>query len=81
MDECNESFQQLLNEEKLKNVSVLVYGNKADLENCLEPDIIIEKLKMNDITGRDWAIYACSALKGTGVKDGIKWLFEKLSEQ
>ena len=81
MDECNESFQQLLNEEKLKNVSVLVYGNKADLENCLEPDTIIEKLKMNDIRGRDWAIYACSALKGTGVKDGIKWLFEKLSEK
>ena len=35
---------------------------------------------MCDIIGRDWAIYDCSALKGVGVKDGIKWLFEKLSE-
>ena len=49
--ECNESFQQLLNE---------------------------EKLNMNDITGRDWSLYACSALKGTGVVDGIKWIFDKL---
>ena len=79
--ECNESFQELLKEEKLKNVPVLAFGNKADLKNCLGPDEIIEKLNMNDITGRDWSLYACSALKGTGVKDGIKWNFEKLSEK
>ena len=78
--ECNESFQTLLKDEKLKSVPVLAYGNKADLENCLGPDEIIEKLEMNDITGRDWSLYACSALKGTGVKDGIKWLLEKLSQ-
>ena len=78
--ECNESFQALLKDEKLLKVPVLTYGNKADLKNCLEPDEIIEKLQMNDITGRDWSLYACSALKGIGVKDGIKWLLEKLSQ-
>ena len=78
--ECNDSFQELLKEEKLKGVPVLAYGNKADLQNCLGPDEIIEKLNMNDITGRDWSIYACSALKGNGVKDGIKWIFEKIGE-
>ena len=78
--ECNDSFQELLNEEKLKNIPVLVYANKADLQGCLGPDEIIEKLNMNDIIGRDWSIYACSALKGTGVKDGIKWIFEKIGE-
>ena len=77
--ECNESFQSLLKEEKLKNIPVLAYGNKADLPSCLGPEEIIEKLEMNDITGRDWSLYSCSALKGTGVKDGIKWLLEKLS--
>jgi len=79
--ECNDSFQELLKEEKLKNVPVLVYGNKADLETCLGPDEIIDKLNMNDITGRDWSLYACSALKGNGVKDGIKWVFDKLSNK
>jgi len=78
--ECNESFQTLLKDEKLKNVPVLAYGNKADLETCLGPDEIIEKLQMNEITGRDWSLYACSALKGDGVKDGIKWILEKLSQ-
>ena len=36
---------------------------------------------MDDITGRGSAIYVISALNGTGVKEGIKWLFEKLSEK
>ena len=36
---------------------------------------------MDDITGRESALYAISALNGTGVKEGIKWLFEKLSEK
>ena len=78
--ECNDSFQKLLKEEKLAKVPVLVYGNKADLQNCLGPDEIIDKLQLNDITGRDWSLYACSALKGIGVKEGIQWMLEKLSQ-
>ncbi len=81
IDECNEAFQSLLNEEKLKGVPVLCYGNKTDLEGCLEPDEIINRLKMNDITERDWCLHACSALKGTGIQDGIKWILEKLSQK
>ena len=81
ISECNESFQELLKEEKLKNVPVLVYGNKADLKTCLGLDEIIDKLNMNDITGRDWSLYACSALNGKGFEDGIKWIFEKLSNK
>ena len=78
--ECNDSFQTLLVDEKLKNVPILAFGNKADLDNCLGPDEIIEKLGMNEITGRDWCLYACSALKGEGVQDGIEWILKRLSQ-
>ena len=77
----NESFQELLKEEKLQNVPVSTDGNKADLKTCLGPDEIIDKLNMNDITGRDWSLYACSALNGKGVEEGIKWILEKLSNK
>ena len=80
IEECNTTFQSLLKDEKLQNIPVLAYGNKADLDNCLEPDEILERLGMNDIKGRDFSLFACSALKGTGVKEGIKWLLEKLSQ-
>ena len=74
-----EEYEQKI-KDNLSNPNLVLFGNKADLPNCLGPDEIIEKLNMNDITGRDWSLYACSALKGTGVKDGIKWIFEKLTE-
>ena len=65
----------------MKNVPLLVYGNKADLKTRLGPDEIIDKLNINDITGRDCSLYACSALNGKGFEDGIKWIFEKLSNK
>ena len=78
--ECNEQFKILLNEPALANVPILVYANKSDISGCLEADEILEKLEMNDIEGRDWSLYACSALKGTGVEEGIKWVLEKIAE-
>ena len=79
IEEVKDYFQSILNEEKLKKIPVLTFGNKADLPNCLGPDELIEKLNMENIEDRDWSVYECSALKGTGVKDGIQWIFEKLS--
>ena len=81
IEEVNYYFQSILKEEKLKKIPILIFGNKADLPNYyLGPDEIIEKLNMNDIEDRDWSFYACSALKGTGVRDGFRWIFEKLSD-
>ena len=81
IEEVKDYFQSILNEEKLKKIPVLTFGNKADLPNCLCPDELIEKLNMENIKDRDWSVYECSALKGTGVKDGIQWIFEKLSDE
>ena len=78
--EAKECFQELLKDKNLINVPILAFGNFSDIENCLCPDEIIEKLEMNNIRGREWALYSCSTWKGTGIKEGIKWLFEKLSE-
>lgn len=78
--ECNEQFKILLAEPKLANVPILAYANKSDIKGCLGADDVIEKLEMNDIEGRDWSLYACSALKGTGVEEGIKWILTKVAE-
>ena len=78
--ECNDQLKKLLKEPKLAKIPILTYANKSDLKNCLGPDEILEKLEMNEIDGRDWSLYACSALTGNGVTDGIKWLLEKIAE-
>ena len=68
-----------MKEEKLKKVPLLVYANKSDLKNVFEADEIVEKLELNEIVDRDWSLYACSALKGFGIMEGLKWLMEKVA--
>ena len=70
-----------MKEEKLAKIPLLVYANKADLATCLGADEIVEKLELNDITDRDWSLYACSALKGFGIMERRKWLIEKIASK
>jgi hypothetical protein len=55
----------LLDNEKLAKVPILVLANKQDLD-ALSADEIIEHLNLNDITDRNWSLFACSAFKGEG---------------
>lgn len=80
LTECNDQLKTLMKEEKLKKVPLLVYANKSDLKNVFEADEIVERLELNEIVDRDWSLYACSALKGFGIMEGLKWLMEKVSE-
>lgn len=77
--ECNDQLKELLKEEQLKKVPLLVYANKSDLQGVLDADEIMDKLELNDINDREWSLYACSALKGTGIMEGLKWLMEKIA--
>ena len=38
-------------------------------------------IMFNDITDRDWSLYACSALIGFGIMEGLKWLIEKIASK
>lgn len=73
ISEYNESFGDLLKEEKFQNVPIfVVFGNKADLEIYFGLDEIINNLNKNDITGRNWFLNSCSDLKGNASKDELK---------
>jgi signal recognition particle receptor subunit beta len=67
----------LLTSISLKNVPLIVFANKQDL-NGLTADEIIESLNLSNITDRNWSLYACSAIKGEGIKEGMEWLLETI---
>ena len=69
----------MISENSLKDVPFLIYANKQDLIG-LDVDDIIEKMELNEINDRKWSIYACSALKGDGISEGMKWIIENLKE-
>lgn len=77
--ECNKELKLLLDDQLLKNVPLLVFANKQDLHG-LDVDEIIEKLELNSIKNRKWSIFACSAIKGEGINEGIDWLINSFSK-
>lgn len=66
LKECVEELTSLLTEEALQNVPLLIYANKQDLELALEPNEVMDSLKLQEIQGRMWNIQACSAITQDG---------------
>jgi signal recognition particle receptor subunit beta len=50
----------------LKNVPVLMFANKQDLEGSLTCEEIIETMEIDQMSDRQWSVNACSALTGDG---------------
>ena len=55
-----------LKEPRLEKVPVLVFANKQDKNDALDPNEIMEKMELHEITNRAWSIHACVATKGDG---------------
>ena len=66
LKECVEELQSLLAEDALKNVPLLVFANKQDLQFALEAEEIMNNLTLMEIKDRTWTIQACSAVTKEG---------------
>ena len=79
LKECAEELISLLSEEHLKDVPMLVYANKQDLQFALDADAVMESLELAKIKERTWNIQACSAFTKEGLSDGMEWLIKTIS--
>ena len=77
-EESKEEFQKLLKNSKLYNSTILIFANKQDLPGAKPINQLIEEYEFNKIKNHIWKIQPCSAVKGEGLIDGIKWLSEQL---
>merc|ERR1719498_117546 len=64
MEETSMELGQLVDEAKLADIPVLVYGNKSDLMNAMEQCEIEEGLNLSAIRDRPWHIQSASAKTG-----------------
>jgi len=74
MGESTDEFNELLKDEKLKNVPILVMANKQDLANSLKASEVAELIGLVQLKERDWQIQACSALDGSGLQEAMDWI-------
>jgi ADP-ribosylation factor-like protein 3 len=81
LKECTEELTSLLTEDALKNVPLLVFANKQDLQFALEAEEIMSFLTLMEIKDRTWTIQACSAVTKEGLQEGMEWLVKTISEK
>ena len=77
-EESKAEFHKLLKNSNLKNAILLIFANKQDLPGAKPVNQIIEDYELNTIKNHMWFIQPCSAVKGEGLINGIKWLSEQL---
>ncbi|NRA45579.1 MAG: GTP-binding protein [Oligoflexales bacterium] len=83
--EAARELNALLNDEELKDVPFLVFGNKIDLPGAASPDDLKYALGLMDYDrnseGRPLEIYMCSVIRRMGYADGFKWLAQTLNKR
>ena len=67
----------------MAGASLLIFANKQDLGGALNVNDIsnILQLRDDDISGRHWTIFGCSAMTGEGLENGIDWIVNDIASR
>jgi len=80
VQESREELHKMLEEDELRDACLLVFANKQDLPNAMNPGELTEKLGLNSLRNRRWYIQSTCATQGTGLYEGLDWLSSELSK-
>eukprot|EP00918_Siedleckia_nematoides_P003327 GHVU01007498.1.p2 GENE.GHVU01007498.1~~GHVU01007498.1.p2 ORF type:complete len:181 (+),score=44.34 GHVU01007498.1:365-907(+) len=81
MQSTKKELKLVLEEEELKDATLLVVANKQDLPGALTAAEVSTQLALTDIKNRQWSIYHTSAIKGTGIDEALNWLVDVLASK
>lgn len=81
IDKARDELEKMLNEDELKNASILVFANKQDLPNAMSAAEITEKLGLTKLRGKPWYIQSTCATTGDGLYEGLEWLSQNVAKE
>jgi len=76
--EARDELNRMLAEDELREAVVLVFANKQDLPQAMNPAEITDKLGLHNMRNRNWYIQATCATNGDGLYEGLDWLSNQL---
>ncbi|XP_065178346.1 ADP-ribosylation factor 4 [Sycon ciliatum] len=80
IQESREELHKMLEEEELRDSLLLVFANKQDLPNAMNPTELQEKLGLHELRNRKWYIQSACATQGQGLYEGLDWLSNELAQ-
>eukprot|EP01066_Platyproteum_vivax_P021139 Platyproteum_vivax@DN913_c0_g1_i1.p2 len=81
LEDSRQELTLMLQEEELKGVCLVIFANKQDLPGAMTVEQLTDGLGLTELRGRQWAIFETSAVKGSGVNDGLDWLANVISSK
>lgn len=72
---------QMLEEEELKDATLLVFANKQDLPGAYSAAQISEALALSQLKDRRWQICKSIATQGEGLQEGLDWIVQVLTNK
>ncbi len=81
LSDAKHELKMLLGEDDLAGVPVLVFANKQDLPGAMKSAEVAEGIGLAGVKDRAYSIYASSALKGDGIKEGIDWVVDMINSR
>mmetsp|Transcript_5705 Transcript_5705/g.7713 ORF Transcript_5705/g.7713 Transcript_5705/m.7713 type:complete len:184 (+) Transcript_5705:359-910(+) len=75
-----DELDRLLGNDDLHDAVILVFANKQDLNDSMNPAEISERLGLHLIKAHNWQIQPCCALTGEGLYEGLGWIAQQVSE-
>ena len=74
LSQCRDELHALMEQPSLKEIPLLVLGNKTDLPQIISVDELIEALDLKQINRREVCCYGISAKEETNLDAVINWL-------
>jgi small GTP-binding protein len=72
-------LERILAEDELKEAALLVFANKQDLPGAMALDDIVDRLRLTNLTNRQWHIQPTCGRTGEGLYEGLDWLASRFS--
>ncbi|XP_043713389.1 ADP-ribosylation factor 1-like [Telopea speciosissima] len=79
--EARDELHRMLNEDELRDATLLVFANKQDLPNAMTVSEITDKLGLHSLRQRRWYIQSTCATSGQGLYEGLDWLSNNISSK
>ena len=80
VSEAKDELHRMLNEDELRDAVLLVFANKQDLPNAMNPSDLTDKLGLQSLRQRTWYIQGTCATSGEGLYEGLDWLSAQLAK-
>ena len=74
VEEARQELHRIINGRAMKDAIILIFANKQDLPDALNPPEVQEKLGMTQIRDRNWFVQPSCAITGDGLYKGLTWL-------